>query len=199
MIKAHEIDYELVGDDMQMAVITLYPNETVIAEAGGMNWINEDFAFDSKFGDGSATIQGFWNKIWDAGKRVFTGESFFITHFTNKGNSIRKFAFMHPSGTIVKKELNEQTIRINTGCLVVFSPDLDYDTERAGNLKSVFFGDEGLFLAAPEGTGKAYIQSLSLSRLADRIIKNAPSVGGKRKGEGSILGVLGDLINGDNR
>lgn len=261
---SHEIDYELIGDDMQMAVITLDPRETVIAEAGSMNWMEEDIAFESKMGDGSNPDQGFWGKVWDAGKRLFTGESLFITHFTNQGNSRKKLSFaapypgkiipinlkdmpaegilcqkdaflcaafgtkldiaftkrlgtgffggegfilekitgdgllfIHAGGTIVKKELNNETLRVDTGCLVAFSPDLEYRIERAGNLKSMLFGGEGLFLATLRGTGTVYIQSLPLSRLADRIVKNAPKLGGKRTGEGSILGSLGDLIDGD--
>ena len=88
-------------------------------------------------------------------------------------------------------------MRIDTGCLDAFSPHLDYNIERAGNLKSMFFGGEGLFLATLKGTGTVYLQSLPLSRLADRIVKHAPKIGGSRKGEGSILGSLGGLIDGD--
>jgi uncharacterized protein (TIGR00266 family) len=264
MQRAHEIDYELIGDDMQIAVITLDPNETVIAEAGSMNWMEEDINYEAKVGDGSNPDRDFWGKLWDAGKRVITGESLFITHFTNQGNKRRQVSFgapypgkiipidlkaektgkilcqkdaflcaafgtkldiaftkklgtgffggegfileelsgdglvfVHAGGTIVKKELNNETLRIDTGCLVAFSPQLDYDIQRAGNLKSMLFGGEGLFLATIKGTGTVYIQSLPLSRLADRIVKHAPSMGGKRKGEGSILGSLGDLLDGD--
>lgn len=265
MQKAHEIDYELIGDDMQIAVITLDPNETVIAEAGTMNWMEEDITFEAKIGDGSEPDKSFWGKVWDAGKRVFIGESLFITHFSNTGAQRRKISFaapypgkiipidlkeepsnsilcqkdaflcaahgtkldiaftkklgtgffggegfilenisgdgklfIHAGGTIVKKELNNETLRIDTGCLVAFSPHLDYNIERAGNLKSMLFGGEGLFLATIKGTGTVYLQSLPLSRLADRIVKHAPRIGGKRKGEGSVLGTLGNLIDGDN-
>ncbi len=264
MQKAHEIEYELVGDDMQVAVITLDPNETVIAEAGSMNWMEEDITFEAKIGDGSDPDKSFWGKVWDAGKRVFTGESLFITHFTNAGNKRRQVSFaapypgkiipidlkdepsgnilcqkdaflcaaygtkldiaftkklgtgffggegfilekisgdgllfIHAGGTIIKKESNKETLRIDTGCLDAFSPHLDYNIERAGNLKSMFFGGEGLFLATLKGTGTVYLQSLPLSRLADRIVKHAPKIGGSRKGEGSILGSLGGLIDGD--
>lgn len=265
MQKAHELDYELVGDDMQVAVITLDPNETVIAEAGSMNWMEDDINYEAKIGDGSDPNRDFWGKAWDAGKRLFTGESLFITHFTNTGNRRRQVSFgapypvkiipidlkleptssilcqkdgflcaafgtkldiaftkrlgtgffggegfiledikgdglvfIHAGGSIVKKQLNNESIRIDTGCLVAFSPQLDYNIARAGNLKSMLFGGEGLFLATLKGTGTVYIQSLPLSRLADKIVKHAPSMGGKRKGEGSILGSLGNLIDGDN-
>ena len=86
---------------------------------------------------------------------------------------------------------------MDTGCIVAFSPGIDYDIQRAGNLKSMFFGGEGLFLATLRGTGTVYLQSLPFSRLADRIIQHAPRAGGSSKGEGSILGGLGRIIDGD--
>ena len=87
-------------------------------------------------------------------------------------------------GPFVKKELRGETLRIDTGCIVAFSPGIDYDIQRAGNLKSMFFGGEGLFLATLRGHGTVYLQSLPFSRLADRIIQHAPSAGGSQKGEG---------------
>jgi uncharacterized protein (AIM24 family) len=98
---------------------------------------------------------------------------------------------------VIKKELNNSSLLIDTGCIVGFSPGLDYSIERAGNLKSMFFGGEGLFLATIQGTGTLYLQSLPFSRLADRIIQHAPKMGGSSKGEGSILGGLGRMIDGD--
>jgi uncharacterized protein (AIM24 family) len=86
---------------------------------------------------------------------------------------------------------------VDTGCLVAFTKEINYDIERAGNLKSMFFGGEGLFLATLSGTGLVLLQSLPFSRMADRILAHAPSAGGSRKGEGSILGGLGDLLDGD--
>jgi uncharacterized protein (AIM24 family) len=80
---------------------------------------------------------------------------------------------------------------------VAFTKEINYDIERAGNLKSMFFGGEGLFLATLSGTGLVLLQSLPFSRMADRILAHAPSAGGSRKGEGSILGGLGDLLDGD--
>ena len=87
---------------------------------------------------------------------------------------------------------------MDTGCIVAFSGNIQYDIQRAGGLKSMFFGGEGLFLATLQGTGTVYLQSLPFSRMADRILQHAPKAGGSRKGEGSILGSLGDLIDGDN-
>ncbi len=83
--------------------------------------------------------------------------------------------FIHAGGTIVKKELKNETIRIDTGCIVAFSPNIEYDIERAGDMKSMFFGGEGLFLATLRGTGTIMLQSLPFSRLVDRILQNIPS------------------------
>jgi uncharacterized protein (AIM24 family) len=83
--------------------------------------------------------------------------------------------------------------------LVAFTPGVEYDIERAGGLKSMVFGGEGLFLATLRGTGTVWLQSLPFSRMADRILTAAPQGGGKDKGEGSVLGGLGGLLDGDNR
>jgi uncharacterized protein (AIM24 family) len=87
-------------------------------------------------------------------------------------------------------------LRVDTGCLIAFSPEIEYNIQLVGNLKSMFFGGEGLFLATLRGSGKVYLQSLPFSRMADRILRHAPSAGGTRKEEGSILGALGNLIDG---
>lgn len=106
-------------------------------------------------------------------------------------------AFLHAGGTVIKRQLNSETLRLDTGCLVAFSPGITYDIERAGNLKSMFFGGEGLFLATLQGTGTVYLQSLPFSRLADRILQHAPAAGRNSQGEGSLLGGLGMLLDGD--
>ena len=261
---SHVIDYKIHGDDMQVLSIELDPNETVIAEAGSMNWMDRGISFEAKMGDGTEPDSGIMGKLFSVGKRVLTGESIFLTHFTNiesgkkevafaapypgsiiavnlkdvngeilcqkdaflcaamgtnvsiafnkrigagffggEGFILQKLtgnglAFLHAGGTVVKKELNNQTLLIDTGCIVAFSTGLDYSIERAGNLKSMIFGGEGLFLATVKGTGTVYLQSLPFSRMADRILQNAPKNGGKSKGEGSILGGLGRMIDGDN-
>jgi uncharacterized protein (AIM24 family) len=97
----------------------------------------------------------------------------------------------------VRKDLTGQTLRVDTGCLVGFTDGIDYDIERAGSLKSMIFGGEGLFLVTLRGTGTVYLQSLPFSRLADRIIASAPRLGGRGKEEGSVLGGLGRLLDGD--
>ena len=262
-MKCHEIDYQIFGDDMQTVEVELDPGETVIAEAGTMNWMEDGIGFEAKMGDGSEPDKGFMGKLFDAGKRAVTGESLFITHFTNQvagkkrvafsapypgkiipvdmakaggelicqkdaflcaalGTRVsiafnRKLgagffggegfilqrlqgdgmAFVHAGGTIVQKQLNSETIRVDTGCIVGFTPGIDYDIERAGSLKSMFFGGEGLFLATLSGTGTIFLQSLPFSRLADRIIAHAPSAGGSAKGEGSLLGGIGRMLDGD--
>ena len=222
-----------------------------------MNYMEDGISFQAMMGDGSAPNEGFMSKLLGAGKRVLTGESIFMTHFTNTGSGKKRvsfaapypgkiipidlsqcggtllcqkdaflcaakgtrvsialtqrlgagffggegfilqklvgdgMAFIHVGGTVVAKELRGETLRVDTGCLAAFSTGIDYSIQRAGNLKSMFFGGEGLFLATLQGTGTVYLQSLPFSRMCDRILAHAPSAGGSRKGEGSILGALG--------
>lgn len=262
-MKSHEVDYEIIGDDLQLVEIELDPGETVIAEAGSMTYMEDGIAFETKMGDGSEPEQGFFGKLFGAGKRVLVGESLFMTHFTNLGQGKKRVAFaapypgkiipvdlakagqelicqkdaflaaalgtklsvafsqklgtglfggegfilqrlqgdgrafIHAGGTVVKKELRGERLRLDTGCLVAFTPGIDYDIERAGNLKSMVFGGEGMFLATLQGVGTVWVQSMPFSRLADRILANAPSAGGSRTEEGSILGGLGGLLDGD--
>jgi uncharacterized protein (AIM24 family) len=90
-----------------------------------------------------------------------------------------------------------ETLRVDTGCLVALQPSVEYDIQFVGGIKTALFGGEGLFFATLTGPGRVWLQSLPFSRMADRIYKAAPSAGGARRGEGSILGGLGDLIDGD--
>ena len=92
-------------------------------------------------------------------------------------------AFIQAGGTVIRKQLQGQTLRVDTGCLVGFSGEIEYDIARAGGLKSMIFGGEGLFLATLSGHGTVWLQSLPFSRMADRILANAPRIGGKEKGE----------------
>lgn len=176
-MQCHEVDYKIIGNDMQIVEIELDPGETVVAEAGAMNYMEDGIAFEARMGDGSAA-----------------GEGFILQRLRGDG-----MAFIHAGGTVVKKTLNNETIRVDTGCLAAFTTGIDYNIESAGNLKSMFFGGEGFFLATLRGTGVVLLQSLPFSRMADRILQHAPKAGGTRKGEGSLLGSLGDLIDGDNR
>lgn len=261
-MKCHEIDYKIIGNSMQMVEVELDPGEAVIAEAGAMNYMEDGIDFEARMGDGSNVDQGFMGKLFSAGKRLITGESLFMTHFTNNGNDKRRLtfaspypgsiipmdlaklgneiicqkdsflcaamgtqvdiafnkklgtgffggegfimerlvgdgmAFVHAGGTVVEKELNGETLRLDTGCLVAMAGDIDYDIQMVKGFKSMFFGGEGLFLTTLSGHGKVWIQSLPFSRLADRIIQHAPSAGGSSQGEGSVLGRVGDLIDG---
>ncbi len=261
-MRCHNVDYEIIGNDIQVVEIELDPGETVIAEAGAMNYMEEGIIFEARMGDGSNPEQGFFGKLFDAGKRVITGESIFLTHFTNRGYGKRRvafsapypgqivpidmasvhgdlicqkeaflcaalgtkldmaftkkigagffgregfilqkisgdgMAFVHAGGTIVKKELKDETLRVDTGCIVAFSSAIDYDIQIAGGLKSMFFAGEGMFLATLKGTGSVYLQSMPFSRLADRIYRAMPQTGNQRVGEGSVLGSFGDMMGG---
>jgi len=126
------------------------------------------------------------------GSGLFGGEGFILQTLHGDG-----MAFIQAGGTVIEKRLLGETLRVDTGCLVGFTDGIDYDIERAGGLKSMVFGGEGLFLATLRGTGTVWLQSLPFSRMADRIIASAPSSGGSSKGEGSVLGGLGRLIDGD--
>jgi uncharacterized protein (TIGR00266 family) len=262
-MKCQEVDYEILGHDMQIVEVELDPGETVIAEAGAMNYMEDGITFESRLGDGSQADEGIFGKLMSAGKRALTGESLFLTHFTNTGSGKKRvsfaapypgkiiaydmagtggellcqkdaflaaalgteigiaftkrlgsgffggegfilqrlrgdgMAFIHAGGAVIEKKLNNDVLRVDTGCLVAFTEGIDYSIERAGNLKSMFFGGEGLFLATLSGTGTVFLQSLPFSRMADRILAHAPSGGGSNKGEGSILGRLGGMLDGN--
>ncbi len=259
-MQCHEVDYEIIGDDMQMVEVELDPGETVIAEAGAMNTMEEDITFEARMGDGSKADEGVLGKLFSAGKRMITGESLFMTHFTNSGGTKRHVSFaspypgkivpvdmaefggelicqkdaflcsalgteisiafskrlgagffggegfilqrlrgdgmvfVHACGTVIRRKIEGEKLRVDTGCLVAFTPGVEYSIERAGSLKTMLFGGEGLFLATLEGEGTVWLQSLPFSRMADSIIAHAPRAGGSSKGEGSVLGKLGNLF-----
>ena len=216
-MKAHVVDYQVFGDDLQFVEVELDPSETVIAEAGAMMYMEDGITFETKLGDGSKPDAGFLDKLVGVGKRVFTGESIFMTHFTHGGDGKSHVAFgapypgkiiaidldeakgelicqkdsflcaalgtevsiafnkklgsglfggegfilqklrgdgmvfIHAGGTIIEKRLENGRLRVDTGCIVAFESTIDYDIERAGNLKSMIFGGEGLFLATLQG------------------------------------------------
>lgn len=129
------------------------------------------------------------------GRGLFGGEGFIMQKLEGDG-----LAFVHAGGTLARKELQAgEVLKVDTGCIVGFSPAVDYDIEFVGGIKNTVFGGEGLFYATLRGPGVAYIQSLPFSRLAGRIYAAAPQGGGQQRGEGSILGGLGNLLDGDNR
>ncbi len=126
------------------------------------------------------------------GTGFFGGEGFIMQKLEGDG-----LAFVHASGTIYRRNLQPgEKLRIDTGCLVALTKDVDYDIEYVGKIKTAFFGGEGLFFATVKGPGTVWMQSLPFSRLADRIVASSPRLGGKQSGEGSLLG---GLFDGDNR
>lgn len=129
------------------------------------------------------------------GRGLFGGEGFIMEKLEGDG-----LTFLHAGGTVHKRTLKHgEKIRVDTGCVVGFSSTINYDIEFIGGIKNSIFGGEGLYFATLQGEGTVYVQSLPFSRLADRIIASAPKTGGKSKGEGSILGGLGDILSGDNK
>ena len=257
-MNSHEIDYKIIGEDIQIVEIELDPNETVIAEAGSMLFMEDGITFETKMGDGSQPDQGFLGKLLQAGSRMIAGESLFMTHFTNRGVGKRKvafaapypgtvmpinlaqingntlivqkdgflcaalgtrlsiqfnqklgaglfggegfileriqgdgMAFVHAGGVVIERQLNNETLRVDTGCVVAFEPQISFDIQRAGNLRSMVFGGEGIFLATLRGTGKVWIQSMPISKLIQRL---APYGGNANKEGGSVIGQLGNLF-----
>ncbi|MFM7231573.1 MAG: TIGR00266 family protein [bacterium] len=264
MASMHEIDFEILGDDMQFVKIELDPNEGVVGEAGAMMYIEDGITLNTIFGDGSQQSGGFMGSLLSAGKRLITGESLFMTVFTNQGTGKRKaafaapypgkivalhlkelggelvaqkdsflcaakgvslgiaftrrfgaglfggegfilqklegdgWAFVHAGGTLEERTLGPgETLRVDTGCIVAMQPSVDYDIQMAGGVKTMLFGGEGLFFATLRGPGRVWLQSLPLSRLASRIYAAAPQTGGGGREQGSILGGLGNLLDGD--
>lgn len=212
----------------------------MVAEAGAMAWMDDGIYFQAKLGDGSDANSGFIGKLFGAGKRMVTGESLFMTHFTNEGGVKKRItfaapypghilpvdmssvsgikcqkdaflcaayetkldlafnkklgagflggegfilqeiigdgmAFLHAGGTIVKKELQDERILVDTGSLVAFTNGINYSIDKAGNMKSMLFGGEGLFLATLQGTGTVYLQTLPFPNLVDRISESLPN------------------------
>ena len=261
----HEIDYKIVGEDLQFVEIELDPGEATVAEAGGMMYMEDGIEMETIFGDGSAKPSGFMGALMGAGKRLLTGESLFMTVFWNRSTQKRRIAFGAPyPGRIVAVHLSElggeliaqkdsflaaakgvsigiafqkrlgvglfggegfimqrlqgdgwafvhaggmlqertlaagELLRVDTGCIVALQPTVDYDIEYVGKVKTALFGGEGLFFATLTGPGRVWLQSLPLSRLANRIIAAVPSATRGGREEGSILGGLGSLIDGDN-
>lgn len=264
-MRCHEVDYEIFGEEMQFVEVELDPQETVIAEAGAMMHMEQGIEMETRFGDGSEPDQGFMGKVFSGVKRKLTGETLFMTWFTNKGHGKQRVAFaapypgkiialdmqevggeficqkdsflaaakgtkvgvafnrkigaglfggegfvmqrlegdgkafVHAGGTIIRKTLKPgEVLKVDTGCIVGYTPTVNYDVTMVRGVKSIFFGGEGLFFATLTGPGEVWLQSLPFSRLADRIFASAPSAGGNRQGEGSILGGLGGLLDGDN-
>ena len=127
------------------------------------------------------------------GAGLFGGEGFIMQRLTGDG-----MVFVHAGGTLHERTLTPgETLRVDTGCIVALQPSVAYDIQFVGGIKSAIFGGEGLFFATLRGPGRIWLQSLPFSRLCDRILAAAPSAGGKQKGEGSVLGGLGRILDGD--
>jgi len=254
MNRSHEIDYRIIGESIQIVEVELDPGETVIAEAGAMLYMEDGILFETKMGDGSTPNQGLFDKLLSAGSRVLTGESLFMTHFTNRGNKKAKVgfsapypgtiipvdlakspgnelvvqkdgflcaaygtkltivfnrkigaglvggegfilqklhgdgkAFVHAGGTVIERTLNNDSLRVDTGCVVAFEAQIDFDVETTGSLKSMIFGGEGIFLATLRGTGRVWLQSMPIRKLIQAL---APYGSNARKEASSLLGGL---------
>jgi uncharacterized protein (TIGR00266 family) len=249
-MQLQQIKYTIIGDDMQSVEIVLGSGESVIAEAGTLNYMDNAIAFETTMGDGSPPEEGMMARLADAGKRMVAGETLFLTQFTNSGLGTRCIsfaapypgrviavnladfggeilcqqdaflcvtsdclveiaftrrmddgffgndgfillrlsgngtAFLHVGGTVVQKVLKHDVIRVDTGCIAAFTSGLNYSIERAPDLKSMFFGAEGLYLASLSGTGTALLQTMPFSRLAERALRNAAPAGAKRQSGG---------------
>ena len=248
---SHELDYRIIGDDIQLVEIELDPMETVIAEAGSMMYMDSGVSFETKMGDGSDPNQGMMSKLLSAGTRVLTGESLFVTHFSNRAGGKQRVAFaapypgkivpvdlgilggslivqkdgflcaakgtkisitlnrrigsglvggegfilqklegdgkafMHAGGTVIERRLNNETLKIDTGCIVAYTPGIDFNIETSGSLRSMVFGGEGIFLATLSGTGTVWLQSMPIRKLIQAISPYGKYV---RKEGQSILG-----------
>ena len=258
---AHEIDYKIIGEEMQCVEIELDSQETAIAESGAFMMMDDGIQMQTIFGDGTGQKQGFLGKLMSAGKRVLTGESLFMTTYTNVGGGKKKvhfaspypgkvipldllrlggkmicqkdsflcaakgvsvgiefqrrlgtglfggegfimqklegdgMAFVHAGGHIIERDLQAgELLKIDTGCIVAFTPSCNYDIQFVGGIKNTIFGGEGLFYATLRGPGKVWVQTLPVSRLASRILQYGTI---NRKDEGSILGGLGNVVDGD--
>jgi uncharacterized protein (TIGR00266 family) len=265
MAGMHEIDYRIIGEDMQYVEIELDPNEATVAEAGGMMYMDDGIEMETIFGDGSQAQSGFMGALMGAGKRLITGESLFMTVFLNKGAGKKRvafgapypgrivpiklsdvggeliaqkdsflaaakgvsigiafqkrigvglfggegfimqrlqgdgWAFVHAGGMLAERTLAPgELVRVDTGCIVALQPTVDYDIQFVGKIKTALFGGEGLFFATLRGPGKIWLQSLPLSRMANRIVSAVPGLRRGGKEEGSVLGGIGRLLDGDN-
>ncbi|MEY3425161.1 MAG: hypothetical protein RL265_392 [Bacteroidota bacterium] len=261
----HELDYFILGEEMQLVEIELDPQETAVAEAGSFMYMDEGIVMETIFGDGSEkeSSGGILNKLWGAGKRLLTGESLFMTAYTHHGTGKARvafaspypgkiipidlseyngkiicqkdsflcaakgvaigiefqrklgtglfggegfimqklegdgMAFCHAGGHILKRTLRAgEVLRVDTGCIVAYTQEIDYDIQFVGGIKNTLFGGEGVFFATLKGPGDIWLQTLPISRLASRILSYSR---GPRKEEGSILGGLGNLLDGDGR
>ncbi len=256
-MQSHEIDYKIIGHDVQLVEVELDPGETIIAEAGAMLYMEEGIQFTARMGDGSNPNAGFFDKLMSAGSRLITGESLFLTHFTNHGWGKSRVAFaapypgtiipmdlakmggriivqrdaflcaalgtkisitfnrrlgagffggegfilqqlegdgkafVHAGGTVIERQMNNEILRVDTGCIVGFEPTIDYSIEQAGSLRSMVFGGEGIFLATLRGSGKVWLQSMPIRKLIGQLSTGGPNSRKEARG-----GLLNQLLEG---
>ena len=256
-MQSHEVDYKIIGHDVQLVEIELDPQETIIAEAGAMLYMEDGIDFTTRMGDGSNPSAGLFDKLLAAGSRVIAGESLFLTHFTNRGWGKKHVAFsapypgtiihldlkelggtvivqkdaflcaaygtklsiifnrrlgagffggegfilqqlqgdgrafIHAGGTVIERHLQNEVLRVDTGCIVGFETSIDYDIQQAGGLRSMVFGGEGIFLATLRGTGKVWLQSMPIRKLIRQLSTFGPNTRKEARG-----GLLNNLLEG---
>lgn len=263
MISNHEIDYRILGNEMQCVEIELDPQESVVAEPGSFMMMDNGIEMQTIFGDGAQQQNGLLGKLFSAGKRLLTGENLFMTAYTNVGQGKKQvsfaspypgriipldlyhlggkiicqkdsflcaakgvsvgiefqrklgtglfggegfimqklegdgMAFVHSGGHVIERTLQPgEMLKVDTGCIVAFTHDVNYDIQFVGVIKNTLFGGEGVFFATLSGPGKVWIQTLPISRLAGRLMSYASF---NRREEGSVLGGLGNILDGDGR
>jgi uncharacterized protein (TIGR00266 family) len=178
----------------RVAFASPYPGKIIpvqLSEIGGTLICQKDaFLCAAK---GVALGIAFQKKL---GVGLFGGEGFIMQRLDGDG-----LAFVHAGGTLKEQVLAPgETLRVDTGCVVAFQPTVDFDIQYVGKIKSALFSGEGLFFATLRGPGRVWLQSLPLSRLANRIIRSAPAAGGRSAEQGSLLGaggLLGGLLGND--
>lgn len=161
-MRCHRVDYRIIGHDMQMVEVELDPGETVIAEAGAMTYMEQDINFETRMGDGSQPEQGLMGKLFSAGKRMMTGESLFMTHFSNQGSSKQKVAFASPyPGAIIPIDLGQLDTNLLCQKDAFLAAALGTQVDIAFNKKlgTGFFGGEGFILERLQGDGMAFVHA----------------------------------------
>ena len=161
-MRSHEVDYEVIGDDIQIIEVELDPGETVIAEAGAMNYMDDGIIFEAKFGDGSAPDDGLFGKLLGAGKRVLTGESVFMTHFTNNGTGKKRVAFAAPyPGKILPIDLSKMQgeILCQKDAFLCAALGTEVGIAFTKRFGAGFFGGEGFILQRLRGDGMAFVHA----------------------------------------
>ena len=161
-MKCYKVDYKVIGDDIQIVEVELDPGETVIAEAGAMNYMDDGITFEAKMGDGSKPDGGLFSKLIDAGKRALTGESIFLTHFTNTGSGKKSVAFaaLYP-GKIIPIDMTKVNgeLLCQKDAFLCAALGTEVGIAFAKRLGAGFFGGEGFILQRLQGDGMAFVHA----------------------------------------